>query len=116
MGEFHFERQARTPYSEAYTIIEDGDRIGRVDIHFNQTTVDASLALVEDFDEGRIQDIIEVIDDELVLPTDVARDDFVVSVFIGREVGVFSDELLDDDLLDDEFEEEDDGGRDGDRP
>lgn len=116
MGEFHFERQTRTPYSEVYLINEDDERIGRVDIHFGQTTVDASLALVEGFDEDRIQDLIEVIDEELVLPTDVARDDFVVSVLIGRELGVFSDELLDDDLLDDDFEEDDDSGRNGDRP
>jgi hypothetical protein len=44
-----------------------------------------------------IQDLIDTIDEDLVMSADVARDDFIVTVYQGREVGVFSDE---------EFEEE----------
>ena len=34
MPDFSFEREVRTPYSEAYTIREDDRPVGRVDIHF----------------------------------------------------------------------------------
>ena len=38
----------------------------------------------------------DMIDEELVLPCDVVRDDFVVTVYQGREAGVFSDEEFED--------------------
>jgi hypothetical protein len=44
-----------------------------------------------------IDDLIDVIDEELVMSADVARDDFIVTVYQGREVGVFSDEDFEDD-------------------
>ena len=34
MPDFSFEREVRTPYSEAYTIREDDRPVGRIDIHF----------------------------------------------------------------------------------
>ncbi len=96
MADFHFERQCRTPHSEAYDIWEGEEKVGRVDLHFTSMAVEAALTVLEGFASERVSDLIEVIDEELVLPAGVIRDDFVVSVFQGREVGVFSDELLEE--------------------
>ncbi len=92
MAEYRFERECRTPYSEAYLISGDEKRLGRVDLHFTPTVVYATLCVGENLTAEGIQDIIETIDEELVMSADVLRDDFVVTVYQGREAGVFSDE------------------------
>ncbi|MBI2909259.1 MAG: hypothetical protein HYX92_16565 [Chloroflexi bacterium] len=97
MADYRFERECRTPYSEVYTIIEDGERIGRLDLHFTISVVYATLCVPERLTTDAIQSLIEVIDDELVMSSDVARDDFVVTVFQGREAGVYSDEEMEED-------------------
>ena len=39
MAAFYFEREVRTPYSEAYTIQEGERTVGRFDIHFTDEMV-----------------------------------------------------------------------------
>ncbi|MFH1487063.1 MAG: hypothetical protein ABIH46_13410 [Chloroflexota bacterium] len=97
MTDYHFERECRTPYSEVYTIIQDSERIGRLDLHFTSSVVHATLSVPERLTSESIQSLIEVIDDELVMSSDVPRDDFIVTVFQGREAGVFSDEEMEGD-------------------
>lgn len=91
MGGFHFERDCRTPNSEAYTIVDDETPVGRVDLHFTNSVVHATLCVSESLTAEAIQDLIEVIDDSLVDVVGVAREEFIVHVFQGREAGVFSD-------------------------
>jgi hypothetical protein len=57
--------------------------------------VHATLCVPESFTAEDIQDLIETIDDELVDMVGVARNEFVVHVFQGREAGVFSDQDVD---------------------
>ncbi len=97
MASNRFERECRTPYSEVYLILSDEDRIGRVDIHFTPSIVYATLCVGSNITTDEIQDLIDVIDEELVMSADVARDDFIVTVYQGREAGVFSDEEFDED-------------------
>ena len=97
MPDYRFERECRTPYSEAYLITSDEDQVGRVDLHFTTHVVTATLCVGENMTAEEIRELIDTIDEELVLPADVERDDFFVTVYQGREAGVFSDE---------EFEEE----------
>jgi hypothetical protein len=107
---YRFEREARTPYSEVFIIEkEDGVDVGRVDLHFTPSVTYATLCIAEELDEEGIQDMIAQIDERLVMTTDPYREDFVVTVWTGRESGVYSDE----DLEDDEEEElaESDGHR-----
>lgn len=105
MSDYQFERESRTPYSEAYTVEADGDVIGRADIHFTPSgIVYATLCVPQDFDEEGIQDLIGEIDERLVLSTDAYRDDFVVTVWRGVPAGVYSEE--DEDEGDDEGEDE----------
>lgn len=100
MAEYQFERESRTPFSEAYTIDADGDEIGRVDIHLTATgTVYATLCVAQDFDDDDIEDLIGAVDERLVLTADGYRDDFIVTVWRGTKAGVYSE--------DDDFEDED---------
>ena len=103
MAGYQFERECRTPYSEAYFITEGDQRKGRVDLHFTPTVVYATLCVEESLTIEGIQDLIELIDEELVLSAHMSRDDFIVTVYQGHEAGVFSDE-------DFEEEEEEEGG------
>ena len=105
MSDYQFERESRTPFSEAYTVEEGGDVVGRADIHFTPSgVVYATLCVPQDFDEDDIQDLIGEIDERLVLSTDAYRDDFVVTVWRGIQAGVYSEE----------DDEEEDGGEEGD--
>ena len=101
MATFRFERECRTPYSEAYFIFRDDERVGRIDLHFTATIVHAGLVVGETFTDEDIQEIIETVDEQLVMSTDVLREDFIVEVFQGRGVGIYSDQGLE--------EEEEDG-------
>jgi hypothetical protein len=94
---YQFEREARTPYSESYVIEDDGEAVGRVDIHFTSSgAVHATLCVPVEFDDDDLQDLIGEIDERLVLTTDVYRDDFIVTVWAGRHAGVYSEEMDED--------------------
>lgn len=91
MADFSFEREVRTPHSEAYTILEDDRPVGRVDLHFADDVVHATLAVGESLTQETIQELIDIIDEDLVDAVGVNREGFIVHVFQGRETGVFSD-------------------------
>jgi hypothetical protein len=104
MAEYRFERECRTPYSESYSVQSDsGDDVARVDVHLTTSGAYATLCVSEGLTEDDIQDLIGQIDERLVMTSDPYREDFVVTVWTGRETGVYSDE---DDEDDDEEEEE----------
>ena len=63
MADYRFNREARTPYSEVYAI-----------------------------DDERVQDLIEAIDDQIVTSADPYREDLIVTVWRGEEMGVFADD------------------------
>jgi len=104
MAEYRFERECRTPYSEAYLITSNGDPAGRVDLHHTPTAVYGTLCVGENLTSEAIQELIETIDEKLVMSWDADRDDFVVTVYQGREAGVFSDQ--DFELEEEEGEDE----------
>jgi hypothetical protein len=102
MAEYQFERDARTPFSEAYVIEQDGEAMGRVDLHFTPSgVVQGTLCVPAHFDDDDIQDLIGEVDERLVLSADADRVDFVVTVWRGAAAGVYSE--------DEELEEEDEG-------
>ncbi|MCS7276460.1 MAG: hypothetical protein NZ695_05545 [Dehalococcoidia bacterium] len=106
MGGFHFEREYRTPYSECYTIELNEDEVGRVDLHYGTEVVYATLVVSERLTQDEIRQLIGEIDERLVLTSDPLREDFVVTVWVGREEGVYSDEDQEEeeDEEDEEFE------------
>src|SRR5436309_9203902 len=106
MDDIRFERHFRTPYSESYYIMQGvgmqtNNRLGTVDIHFTSTAVHGTLILERELEEIELTKLIEQIDEDLVLSADMPRDDFLVSVYVGRDVGFYSDEYF--------AEESDDG-------
>jgi hypothetical protein len=99
MEDIHFERHFRTPYSEGYYImqgssLQSNNRLGTVDIHFTTTAVHGTLILERELEETDLTKLIEQIDEDLVLSADMPRDDFLVSVYVGRDVGFYSDEYF----------------------
>jgi hypothetical protein len=102
MDDIRFERHFRTPYSESYYImqgstLQSNSRLGTIDIHFTTTTVHGTLILERELEESDLSKLIEQIDEDLVLSADMPRDDFLVSVYIGKDVGFYSDEYFAED-------------------
>ena len=105
MDDIRFDRQFRTPYSESYAIMQGNSRVGSVDIHFTTTTVHGTLILERELEESEIAKLIEQIDEDLVWSADMSREDFLVSVYVGKDVGFYSDDYFDEDEDDeDDFE------------
>ncbi len=98
-----FERECRTPYSESFTILEDGGIVGRMDLHYQGGNVYGTLCTTLDAKEDRIQELIDAADEQLVMTADPYREDFVVTVWRGSPAGVYSDSDADDDEDEDTF-------------
>jgi hypothetical protein len=89
--ELRYDRLYRTAASESY-LISDGERpLARLELHFAQTTVYGVLVFEREPAQQEIADLIGRVDEDLVWTAGVARNDFVVSVYVGRELGVFDD-------------------------
>ena len=99
MDDIRFERHFRTPYSEGYYImqgnnLQSNNRLGTVDIHFTTSAVHGTLILERELEEADLTKLIEQIDEDLVLSADMPREDFLVSVYVGKDVGFYSDEYF----------------------
>ena len=90
MGKFHFERECRTPYSECYTVLEEENAVGRLDVHFTASVVHATLNVAESLTTESIQELIDTVDEELVDTVGTTSQEFIVHVHQGRDLGVFS--------------------------
>jgi hypothetical protein len=97
MDELRFDRHFRTPSSEGYHIMRGTTRLGTVDLHFTSTTVHCTLIIEREMDKPALARLIEEIDEDLVLSADTARDDFLVNVYLGKDLGLFSDDYHADD-------------------
>jgi len=104
LADYHFERETRTPHSEAFVIETNGEEIARVDLHYSNATCYATLCVPDSFDDDAIEELIGEIDERIVMSWEPLRDDFIVTVWTGREVGIFSESGDDDD---EDFEDED---------
>lgn len=107
MADYRFERECRTAYSEAYNILDGEETVGRIDLHFTAAAVYGSLGITEAVPADDIQELIGSIDEDLVMSADPYRTNFVVHVFQGKDLGVFSD--VDSDDEEEESEEEEQG-------
>jgi len=103
MPRYEFEREYRTPQSEVYVITGDDTPVGRVDLHYGEETVHGTLCVPDDYNEDAIQELIGEVDERLVMSAQPFRDDFVVTVWLGRQAGVYSEEF------EGEFEEDVEG-------
>lgn len=113
MDDIHFDRHFRTPNSEGYYVMRGKTRIGMIDLHFNTATVHGTLVVEDELERDELGKLIEQIDEDLVLSADTPRDDFLISVYQGKEIGFFNDTFrVDDEELvagvDDDDDEDDD--------
>ncbi|HEX2987647.1 MAG TPA: hypothetical protein VHS06_05695 [Chloroflexota bacterium] len=83
--------------------------MARVELHFTHTVVHGLMVVEKEFEEGEIAELISRVDEDLVWSADLPREDFVVTVYQGKELGVYSDPDVEED---DEEEEEEDDDRD----
>ena len=90
MAKFNFEREARTPFSECYTVLDDEGIVGRLDIHFADVIVHATLTVSESLTTDSIQDLIDAIDEELLDAVGIIRQEIIVHVPQGQDLGVYS--------------------------
>jgi hypothetical protein len=73
-------------------LLSEGDApLGRVDLHFGGTVVHAVLIVERDLGDDGVRGLVQRIDDDLVWTADEAREDFLVTVYRGTEIGVLSD-------------------------
>jgi hypothetical protein len=56
--------------------------------------------------EEDVLDLIEQVDEDLVVTADVHRDDFLVTVYRGKDLGFYSDDYFGEDDEDEEDEED----------
>jgi hypothetical protein len=108
---YQFERECRTPQSESYIVELDDEEVGRVDIHYTSSVAYATLCVPESLTEEDIRELISEVDERLILTTDPFREDFVVTVWAGRESAVFSDEDFEGEMEEDENSDNGDGYR-----
>ncbi|MEE9285951.1 MAG: hypothetical protein V3V35_09535 [Dehalococcoidia bacterium] len=96
MADYRFERELRTPYSEAYLVLDGEQPVARIDLHFTGAITHGVLNVAESVTQEEVQGLIEAVDEELVMSADAACEDFVVVVYQGRELGTFSAQDLED--------------------
>lgn len=111
MSGYHFERECRTEQSESYIIELDDEEVGRIDLHFTASVAYGTLCVLESLTEEDVRELIGEIDERLVLTTDPFREDFVVTVWAGREAAVYSDEDFEGEDEDEDEEMEGNGHR-----
>ncbi len=88
MNTFRLVRLLRTLSSEVYVVWRGDQRIGQADIHYADSSVQADLLLEVALDEEEQNDLMRQLDEDVVssyLPS-FDRDQFIVTVFLGREV------------------------------
>ena len=97
MEGLQYDRLCRTPHSEAYLISQGEEAVARIDLHFATSVVYGVLVIERELQDDDVRDLIARIDEDLVWSANVTRDDFVVTAYQGREIGVFSDSEADED-------------------
>ncbi len=101
-----FERQVRTEASEIFVAYGGARRLGRVDLHYARFEVHATLILEVELTDDEVQQLIDQMDEELVQTHDPEREDFLVTVYRGEELGFYSDEYDSDDDNEQDDDEE----------
>jgi hypothetical protein len=89
---FRLVRLLRTLSSEIYLVWRGEERIGQIDLHLADSSVQADLLLEVPLDEYERESLLRQLDEDVVtsyLPS-FDRDQFIVTVFVGQEVDSFN--------------------------
>ncbi len=90
MAEYDFQRECRTPFSECYTVLDEDRNVGRLDVHFADVIVHATLSVDESLTENDMHDLIDLVDNELLAAAGIVRQEVIIHVHQGRDLGVYS--------------------------
>ena len=90
MATYDFQRETRTPYSECYIVTESENTVGRLDIHYADPVIHATLQVDESFTSDSIQDLIDDLEAELLDAVGIIRQEVIIHVHQGRDLGVYS--------------------------
>ena len=90
MARYDFQRETRTPYSECYILLRDDDAIGRLDMHFAEPVVHATLNVDDSVTSEDLQDIIDDIEAELLDALGIFRQEIIIHVHQGKDLGVYT--------------------------
>jgi hypothetical protein len=101
--DLRYDRVCRTPHSEAYLLSEGEAPLGRVDLHFGSSVVHGLLVVERNLADDEMRGLVQRLDDDLVWTADQPREDFLVTVYHGTEIGVISDRADEEALEDDDI-------------
>lgn len=93
---FSFTRLVRTSNSESHVIRQptdnpdSNDNVGSLNLHFEGRLIHGTLVLEVQLNEEELDHLIDQMTDQLV-PTE--RDDFIFTVYLGTEIGYYSDSI-----------------------
>ncbi len=93
---FDYEREVRTPSSEAFLILNGEDTVGRIDTHFLPGVAHIAIAVEQSLTDEQIEEIISDIDSDMLNTVGSERDSHMFHIFQGHEIRVFSDTDYDD--------------------
>ena len=88
MNRFRLVRLLRTLSSEVYLIWRGEQRIGQVDLHYADNSIQADLFLESPLEEEEREDLFRQLDEDVVssyLPS-FERDQLIITVFRGEEL------------------------------
>ena len=71
-------------------MIDGGRSIGRLDVHFADVIVHATLNIDESLTEGDVHKLIDIVDGELLDAAGIVRQEVIIHVHQGRDLGVYS--------------------------
>jgi hypothetical protein len=97
---YKFTRLVRTPQSECQILWrvtptgDDNERVGSLDIHFENRYIHGTLVLEVELSEEELTLLLEDIDERIVGSD---RDDYIFTVYLGRELGYYSDPVSEED-------------------
>ena len=72
--------------------MEAGEGVGRLDLHFTRTMVHGTLVVAESLTQEAIQELVEIIDEDIVDAVGIDREELVVHVHQGRDLGVYTNQ------------------------
>jgi hypothetical protein len=107
MPRFQFERESRTAHSEVFIVLAGNNEVGRADVHYGPDVASATLCVPEDFSEDDIQELIGEVDDRIVMTAQPFREDFIATVWLGRQAGIYSEDFEAEEEEEEEPEEGD---------
>ena len=96
MARFSFRRETHTPHSDCWTVLEAGAVVGRLDIHYAGVAVHATLNISVDMAPDAVKILLGDIDTELLDAVGIVRQNTIVHVHQGHDLGVYNTSGLTD--------------------